>query len=115
MAEQISKDLEKAGSESMGSLIEMLNSYKSREQNCKEEIEKLSDLIVIKDNEIVELNEELNALTDFLENLRFNQKQKIENYNNEIKENKKEIKRKDKLIVDLQQRNELSQNAVNVT
>jgi len=33
--------LKKAGSDDMGSLIDMLNAYKSREENVKEEIEKL--------------------------------------------------------------------------
>jgi len=36
-------------------------------------------------------------------------------YKQQIEENKKVIRRQDKLIVDLQQRNELSQNAVAVT
>lgn len=36
-------------------------------------------------------------------------------YKQQIEENKLVIKRQDKLIVDLQQRNELSQNAVTVT
>jgi predicted molibdopterin-dependent oxidoreductase YjgC len=42
MAEQITKDLQKAGSEDMGSLIDMLNGYKTREENSIEEIEKLT-------------------------------------------------------------------------
>ena len=37
------------------------------------------------------------------------------NYKQQIEENKMVIRRQDKLIVDLQQRNELSQNAVVVT
>jgi carbonic anhydrase len=66
MAEQIITDLKKAGSDDMGSLIDMLNAYKSREENVKEEIEKLGQLSVIKDDEIQNLEIELKSLNDFL-------------------------------------------------
>jgi hypothetical protein len=42
MAEAIIQDLKKAGSDDMGSLIEMLNRFKLKEANVREEIEKLS-------------------------------------------------------------------------
>ena len=38
MAENIIKDLKKAGSESMGSLIDMMKQYKTKEANSKDEI-----------------------------------------------------------------------------
>ena len=41
MSEQIIDDLKKAGSDDMGSLIDMLNSYKEKEANSAEEIDKL--------------------------------------------------------------------------
>ena len=93
MAEQITKDLEKAGSESMGSLIEMLNGYKTREANGVEEIDKLGKLTIIKDDEITDLDQELNGLNDFLSNLREKQMEKINMYKKEIKENQTVIKR----------------------
>ena len=43
------------------------------------------------------------------------QDDKIDVFKSEIEANSKIIRRQDKLIVDLQQRNELSQNAVIVT
>ena len=41
MSEQIIDDLKKAGSDDMGSLLDMLNCYKEKEANSAEEIEKL--------------------------------------------------------------------------
>lgn len=52
MAEQIIKDLKKAGSDDMGSLIEMMKQYKEKEANSKEEIEKLKHLDMVKDDEL---------------------------------------------------------------
>lgn len=66
LAEGIIQDLKKAGSDDMGSLIEMLNRFKLKEENVREEIEKLSQLSVIKDDEITNLDIELKSLTDFL-------------------------------------------------
>jgi hypothetical protein len=42
MAEQIIQDLKKAGSDDMGSLVEMLNRFKLKEANVREEIDKLT-------------------------------------------------------------------------
>lgn len=47
--------------------------------------------------------------------VRQNQEDKIAMYSSEIEKNSKVILRTDKLIVDLQQKNEVSQNAVIVT
>ena len=68
----------------MGSLIDMLNAYKQKEANVKEEIEKLSQLSLIKDDELQNLDIELKSLDDFLENVRQNQMDKIDSYKNEI-------------------------------
>jgi len=59
MAENIIKDLKKAGSESMGSLIDMMKQFKDKEMNSKDEISKLTQLTTIKDDEIVNLDIEL--------------------------------------------------------
>jgi len=64
---------------------------------------------------LVNLDIELKSLNDFMNSVRQNQGDKIIMYKQQIEDNKIVIKRQDKLIVDLQQRNELSQNAVVVT
>ena len=64
---------------------------------------------------MVNLDIELKSLNDFMNSVRQNQGDKIIMYKQQIEDNKIVIKRQDKLIVDLQQRNELSQNAVVVT
>lgn len=115
MAEQIIDDLKKAGSDNMGSLIGMMKQFREKEANSKEEIEKLSQLTIIKDDEMANLEIELRSLNDFMNSVRQNQGDKIMMYKQTIDDNKIVIKRQDKLIVDLQQRNELSQNAVVVT
>ena len=99
----------------MGSLIGMMKSFKEKEENSREEITKLSQLILIKDDEIQNLDIELRSLGDFLNSVRQTQGDKIMMYKQQIEENKKVIRRQDKLIVDLQQRNEMSQNAVAIT
>lgn len=115
MSEQIINDLKKAGTDKMGSLIGMMKSFKEKEENSREEITKLSQLILIKDDEIQNLDIELRSLGDFLNSVRQTQGDKIMMYKQQIEENKKVIRRQDKLIVDLQQRNEMSQNAVAIT
>lgn len=62
----------------------------------------------MKDDEILGLDMELKSLNDFLQNVRFTQNDKISQYKEQIQENQKVIRRQDKLIVDLMQRNELS-------
>ena len=100
MAEQIIQDLKKAGSDDMGSLIDMMKQFKEKEANSREEIDKLQQLQAHKDEEIATLDVELTSLTDFLEKVRRDQGDKIQNCKLEIEENKKIIKRQDKLIVD---------------
>ena len=101
MASQIISDLKKAGSDDMGSLIDMLKQYREREANCTDEIDKLKQLSVIKDDEIINLDIELKSLHDFFMNVQNNQIEKINSYKYQIEENRIIIKRQDKLIVDL--------------
>ena len=108
MAENIISDLKKAGSDNMGSLIDMMKKQKEKEATGKDEIEKLSQLTTIKDDELVNIDIELGSLNDFLNSVRHNQMNKIQLYKEQIEDNKKVIRRQDKLIVDLQQRNEMS-------
>ena len=115
MSEQILADLKKAGSDNMGNLIEMMKQFKEREANSIEEIEKLNQLTIIKDDELTNLDIEIKSLNDFLINVTRQQNDKITMYKDQIEENKKIIRRQDKMIVDLQQKNELSQNEVATT
>lgn len=64
----------------MGSLIGMMKSFKEKEENSREEITKLSQLILIKDDEIQNLDIELRSLGDFLNNVRQTQGDKIMMY-----------------------------------
>lgn len=43
----------------------MLKKYKRQQRNAVEEIEKLNKLILVKDNEITNLNMDLSSLNDF--------------------------------------------------
>jgi hypothetical protein len=81
----------------------------------KEEIDKLEGLSVIKDDEIANLDMEIRSLKDFLATVKDTQQEKISAYSQEIDHNKKVIRRQDKMIVDLQQRNEVSMQQVAVT
>jgi hypothetical protein len=102
MAEQIIDDLKKAGSDNMGNLIGMMKQFREKEANTKEEVEKLSQLTIIKDDELANLDIELRSLNDFMNSVRLTQGDKILMYKQQIEENKIVIKRQDKLIVDLQ-------------
>ena len=66
-AEQIISDLKKAGTDSMGNLIGMMNQFKERELNTIDEIQKLKQLTLIQDDEITNLDIEVRGLSDFLE------------------------------------------------
>lgn len=101
MSENILADLRKAGSENMGNLIEMMKQYKEKEQCTTEEIQKLSQLSLIKDDEISTIDIEIKSLTDFLTNVTRQQNDKIDLYKQQIEDNKKVIRRQDKMIVDL--------------
>lgn len=93
MSEQILADLKKAGSDNMGSLIEMMKQFKEREATSAEEIQKLSQLSIIKDDELTNLDIEIKSLNDFLTNVTRQQNDKIEMYKQQIEENKKIIRR----------------------
>lgn len=101
MSEQIVNDLKKAGSDDMGSLMDMIHLLKEKELNFGEEIDKLSSLSVVKDDEIANLDVELRSLNDFMNMVESKQLEKIALYKAEIEKNNKIIKRTDKLIVDL--------------
>jgi hypothetical protein len=64
----------------MGSLIGMMKQFKEKEENSREEIQKLSQLTLIKDDEIQNLDIELRSLGDFLNSVRQTQGDKIMMY-----------------------------------
>jgi hypothetical protein len=51
----------------MGNLIGMMNQFKERELNTIDEIQKLKQLTLIKDDELTNLDIEVRGLSDFLE------------------------------------------------
>ena len=87
----------------------MLKRYKRQARNTQEEIDKLNQLMIVKDNEITGLNQELSALNDMRQNMDEKYRRKSDQAKKMIEENKAVIKRQDKLIVDLQQKNEVCQ------
>ena len=109
MSEKVVQDLRQTGNESVDSLFVMLKRYKRQARNTQEEIDKLNQLLILKDSEISGLNEELHCLNDMRTNLTIKFGQKSEQAKKMIEENKAVIKRQDKLIVDLQQKNEVCQ------
>lgn len=56
MSEKIVKDLQESGNDSVDNLLGMLRKYKRQQKNCKDEIEKLNHLDVVKAAEIADLN-----------------------------------------------------------
>ena len=107
LSEKIVADLQQSGNESVDSLLGMLKKYKRAQRNAQEEIEKLNKLILVKDNEITNLNMDLSSLTDFRNGMDASNQKKVDHAHKMIEENKAIIKRQDKLIVDLQQKNEV--------
>jgi hypothetical protein len=57
---------------------------------------------VIKDDELTNLDIEIRGLSDFLDQMNMQQNNKINSYKQQLEDNKKIIRRQDKLIVDLQ-------------
>ena len=112
MSEKIVQDLRQTGNEGVDSLLGMLKNYKRQARNAREEIDKLSKLMILKDNEMVGLEEELHALSDVRANMATNNVRRGEQGKKKQEENKAVIKRQDKLIVDLQQKNEVCQIAI---
>ena len=109
MSERVVQDLRQTGNDSVDSLFSMLKRYKRQARNTQEEIDKLNQLMIMKDNEIIGLNQELTALNDMRQNMDKKYSQKSDQAKKMIEENKAVIKRQDKLIVDLQQKNEVCQ------
>jgi chromosome segregation ATPase len=112
MAESIIADLKKAGSDNIDSLMNLLQGYKIKEQETSREIKKMKQLIVLKDDELVGLDQDINQLTHYLGTAKGKLEDDIQGLLNILEENKRIIRKQDKHIVDLQQRNEVSQTSI---
>ena len=82
-------------------MVDRLNILKEQEANSSDEIAKLKQLNIIKDDEVINIDIELKSLRDFMQNVEQTQSDKILAYKTEIEKNQKLIRRTDKLIVDL--------------
>ncbi|CDW87931.1 UNKNOWN [Stylonychia lemnae] len=109
MAEKIIQDLKSTGNESLDSLLHMLNGYQAKYNQVKHEIEKLKQLVMLKDDEILQLDEDIGDLSSFVSTAKAKLEDKIDDLLHTLEENKRMIRRQDKIIVDLQQKNEVSQ------
>lgn len=115
MAEKIIADLRSSGNESLDSLLLMLHNYKVKEEQTHEEILRLRQLVLVKDDEIQGLDTDIDELTDYISTAKENLDNKINDAVNDIEANNKVIRRQDKLIVDLQQKNEIAQSKIDQT
>jgi|LauGreDrversion4_2_1035121.scaffolds.fasta_scaffold109559_3 hypothetical protein len=59
MAESIIADLKRAGSDNIDSLMNLLESYKLKQQETEREIKKMKQLIVLKDDELITLDQDI--------------------------------------------------------
>ena len=112
MAESIIADLKKAGSDNIDSLMNLLQGYKIKEQETAREIKKMKQLIVLKDDELVSLDQDINQLTHYLGTAKDKLEDDIQGLLKVLEENRRIIRKQDKHIVDLQQRNEVSQTSI---
>lgn len=112
MAESIIADLKKAGSDNIDSLMNLLQGYKIKEQETAREIKKMKQLIVLKDDELVSLDQDINQLTHYLGTAKDKLEVDIQGLLKVLEENRRIIRKQDKHIVDLQQRNEVSQTSI---
>lgn len=101
MAENIIKDLKQVGSDNIDSLMNLLESYKLKQHETSKEIRKLKQLIILKDNEIVGLDEDIHELQSYLGTAKDKLEIKIQDLLKILEENKRIIRKQDKHIVDL--------------
>jgi chromosome segregation ATPase len=112
MAENIISDLRQAGSDNMDSLMNLMETYKLKQYETEKEIKKLHQLIALKDDEAVGVDQDINELQLYLGTAKDKLDQKIQDMLKFMEENKRIIRKQDKHIVDLQQRNEISQSSI---
>lgn len=72
----------------------------------------MKQLTVLKDDEIVGLDQDIQKLTHYLGTAKDNLENDIQGLLGVLEENRRVIRKQDKHIVDLQQRNEVSQTSI---
>ncbi len=112
MAESIIADLKRAGSDNIDSLMNLLESYKLKQQETEREIKKMRQLIVLKDDELITLDQDIQELSHYLGTAKDKLEAKTQDLLKVLEENKRVIRKQDKHIVDMQQRNEVSQTSI---
>lgn len=93
MAENIINDLKESGSDDINSLMHLMESYKIKEIQTNKEIKKLNQLIVLKDHEIVELDQDISELRLYLGTAKDKLDVKIADLLKVLEENKRVIRR----------------------
>lgn len=114
-AEQTSKDLAESGNDSVSSLDGMLVKKQKALECLLDEIKKFEQLDALKEDEICGLNEEISTLEQYKRRDHEHFLMRAQEATEKIEHNHAVIKRNDKLIVDLQQKNELIQIGIAVT
>ena len=112
MAESIISDLKQAGSDNIDSLMNLMESYKLKQQETQREIKKMKQLTVLKDDELVTLDQDIQELSYYLGTAKDKLEAKTNDLLKVLEENKRIIRKQDKHIVDMQQRNEISQSSI---
>lgn len=112
MAEKIIQDLRNTGNESLDALLNMLATYRIKQVQTQQEILKLKQLVEMKKDEIVGLDEDITELSSFVSTAKGKLEVKIGELLGSLEENRRLIRRQDKIIVDLQQKNEVSQISI---
>ena len=79
----------------------MLTTYKTKEKEAISEISKLKKMIILKQDEIVNLDEDIGELSDYVGVAKEKLCDKIDVLTNTIGDNKSTIRQQDKMIVDL--------------
>jgi len=93
MAESIIEDLKQAGSDNIDSLMNLLESYKIKQVQTGQEIKKLKQLIVLKDDEVVALEQDINELQSYLATAKDKLDVKIHDLLKILEENKRVIRK----------------------
>lgn len=86
----------------------MLRLYKTKKQAAADEIERLGKVCLLKESEILDLNENITSLKTYSSEFKGKAEEEIAHAKNCMAENLAVIKRQDKLIVDLMQQNQVT-------
>jgi chromosome segregation ATPase len=93
MAESIIADLKRAGSDNIDSLMNLLESYKLKQQETEREIKKMKQLIVLKDDEIITLDQDIQELSHYLGTAKDKLEAKTHDLLKVLEENKRVIRK----------------------